>query len=344
MRSENAPTKRPGRPTFSFESAQRALRVNWGIAGTLSELPSHSDQNLRVHVDDGPGFVLRVANAGQNFPFLNTVVELLAKLSNQGLGTQKVVASLDGASVVELADARGHTHLAGVTVWIEGRTLAAHPTRDAHTLRSLGRFIGRLDEAIADCDAPALHRELPWDLGRGAQEIGLHRAGLLADPLFEAAFADHMKRYEPLLQRLPTATVHNDPNDHNVLISSDPKSPEVVGILDFGDAIHSFRVADLAIGAAYAMLGNPTPVNAVRHVVEGYIPVRPLAEIERHLLLPLIRLRLMVSLVLSGRAAELEPDNAYLTTSRAGAWQALAHLSEVDFGQAETQIFERSPQ
>ena len=51
--------------------------------------------------------------------------------------------------------------------------------------------------------------------------------------------------------QLPMATLHGDFNDANILLHGDKW-----GILDVGDCVHSWRVNDLAIGAAYVMVNR----------------------------------------------------------------------------------------
>ena len=48
--------------------------------------------------------------------------------------------------------------------------------------------------------------------------------------------------------------IHDDLNDYNVLVAGSVASADgarVTGIVDFGDMVHSYRVADLAIAGAY---------------------------------------------------------------------------------------------
>jgi len=48
----------------------------------------------------------------------------------------------------------------------------------------------------------------------------------------------------------------------------------------FGDMVRSCLVGDLAVAAAYAMLGKPDPVAAAASIVRGYHRILPLAEDE----------------------------------------------------------------
>src|SRR5207253_966431 len=73
----------------------------------------------------------------------------------------------------------------------------------------------------------------------------------------------------------------------------------VVGLIDFGDMVHSFTVADLAIAIAYAILDRPDPLPAAAAIVRGYHTVRPLVEVEIDALFALVLLRLCASVAVA---------------------------------------------
>ena len=63
--------------------------------------------------------------------------------------------------------------------------------------------------------------------------------------LFETSLA-------PVADELARGVIHSDGNDHNVLVRRvAPWRMEVAGVIDFGDMVHSFRVCEPAIAAAY---------------------------------------------------------------------------------------------
>ena len=71
----------------------------------------------------------------------------------------------------------------------------------------------------------------------------------------------YFRRDGPRFAALRRAVVHNDPNDYNVLVDG-ANGPRVIEILDFGDIVHSYAIADLAIAVAYAVLGKADPLGA----------------------------------------------------------------------------------
>ena len=80
---------------------------------------------------------------------------------------------------------------------------------------------------------------------------------------------------------------------------------EVSGLLDFGDMHHGLLVAEPAVAAAYALLGQEDPLAAAAAVVAGYHAAFPLEEEEIALLFALVGARLAVSVTNSacGRSA-----------------------------------------
>jgi 4-aminobutyrate aminotransferase-like enzyme len=136
-------------------------------------------------------------------------------------------------------------------------------------------------------------------------------------------FAHHVA---PALAALPAQAVHNDANEHNVLVDGD----HVVGLIDFGDLCRAPRVCGLAVAGAYAiagaLAGHRGDPGALGDVVAGYHAVAPLTPGELALLPDLVRTRLAVSIVLAAWQSSRDPGNAYLTVSQDGVRRALQAL------------------
>src|SRR6266536_2524919 len=90
----------------------------------------------------------------------------------------------------------------------------------------------------------------------------------------------------------------------------------VIGLIDFGDMVHSFTVADLAVAIAYAMLNKPDPLAVAAEIVKGYHAEYALIEDEIAALFGLARLRLCVSVCIGAHQRRLRPDDDYLTISQ----------------------------
>ena len=127
--------------------------------------------------------------------------------------------------------------VARVLTWVPGTPWASLPAHDAAALASLGRSVALLDAALADFTHPALDRPLAWnmlaadalrdDARAAADTAASHDAGAGADPRGRAAAvaASVLARFaadvEPALRALPAQAIHNDANDHNVLVDTD---------------------------------------------------------------------------------------------------------------------------
>ena len=120
------------------------------------------------------------------------------------------------------------------------------------------------------------------------------------------------------------SVIHNDANDHNVLVSDDRRA--VSGLLDLGDAVWSVTVNELAVAAAYAALDAPDPLAVISAVLTGFERELALTADESGVVLDLVALRLCTSVALSAHQSSLAPDDPYLTVSEAPAWALLDRL------------------
>jgi 4-aminobutyrate aminotransferase-like enzyme len=88
-------------------------------------------------------------------------------------------------------------------------------------------------------------------------------------------------------------------------------------------------VSELAIAAAYAILGKEDPLEAAAAIVSGYHGAFPLEEAELSVLYALIGARLAVSVTNSAHRKTLKPDDPYVTVSEGPAWEALERLEKI---------------
>jgi 4-aminobutyrate aminotransferase-like enzyme/Ser/Thr protein kinase RdoA (MazF antagonist) len=206
-------------------------------------------------------------------------------------------------AVPRLAGPTEHTgeRTVRLLTWLEGRPWADAPG----DLADLGRTVARIDRALAGFEHPAMRRHHVWDL-RNAPELGIA---------------------VPPVDHLPHQLIHNDANEHNVLVAEDGS---VCGLIDFGDVVWSARVCGLAVAGAYAMQGRADPARAVVPVVRGYHEVAPLREDELAVLFELMLVRLRMSVALAARQHAAAPDNVYLLISQAGVSGTLERLAGED--------------
>jgi Ser/Thr protein kinase RdoA (MazF antagonist) len=324
------------RPVVDAATARAFLHGGWAVDGavTLAPLPSERDRNFAVAVDGLEEFVLKVSNATEPRGILAFQHEGLARLRAVGVPSPEPVPGRDGTVIIDARSPDGTPLLVRLMRWVRGRPLAtlAPDERPPALLVELGAMMGRAATGLHGWDHPAAHRDFQWDPGRGLAVIDAH-APAVTDPRRAALLAAWRARLAPLgdvIPQLPQGVIHNDANDHNVLVAADGST--ITGLLDFGDAVRSAVVCDLSVAAAYAALEAPDPMAVIAAVQRGFEAERPLTSGERAALIDLVALRLATSVALSAHQSTLDPADAYLTVSEAAAWALLERLSSVDRG------------
>jgi 4-aminobutyrate aminotransferase-like enzyme/Ser/Thr protein kinase RdoA (MazF antagonist) len=329
-------------PRFDLASAERLARQHFGIVGHATALTSERDQNFLIAGADGNRIVLKIANALEDRAMLAAQQDALRHLQSRVSTTPRVVSALDRSSIVEVDGENGDRHLLWAITLVPGRPLGIATRRSGALLRDFGRQIATLDLALADFDSAALHREFHWDLAAGRSIVDRYRA-LLEDASVTGPLDELIQRFDtttaPVLDRLPRAAIHNDLNDYNVLVGGwdnvEHYDQRVTGIVDFGDMVHSYRIGDLAIAVAYAVLGASDPLSAAAAIIRGYCEIFTPTDDELHALFGLIVLRLCTSACIAADQLSQQPDNTYLGVSQTAIRELLPRLAAIPFALAE---------
>lgn len=299
-------------------------------------LPGEYDANFEIAAGDGRRFALKVMHPARDPSLVDLQCSALQHLAATAplLPLPRVVLTRSGdlMAVVSIPNEDGGAPVDRI-VWmlsfIDGTPFAEVRPQTDLMLLSLGRTLGAIDRGLTDFSHPRSERDFKWDLSRaGWIEASMAR---IADPvrrtLVERALAMFKARVVPALPRLRRSVIHSDANDYNVLVNAvDAEPREVRSVIDFGDMHLGLTVAEVAIGATYALLGRKDPLEAAALVVRGYHAAYPLEECEVDVVFPLILARLAVSVTNSALRKTLKPDDPYVTISEAPAWKALESL------------------
>ena len=94
-------------------------------------------------------------------------------------------------------------------------------------------------------------------------------------PLLRSVLDAFEREAKPAASSLDKAIIMGDFNDANVILATGSDvlpCDKVVGIIDFGDMVYTWRVNEIAIAMAYAMLSSwslpPLPVETRAHLPE----------------------------------------------------------------------------
>jgi len=329
------------RPGFTVHQAEGIASEIFGVTGRAEPLTSERDQNFHLWDESGRELVLKIASSADRREVLELQNRAMAT-AFQALGSEScpVPQPARTGELISVVDGEdGKTHFVRLLSWVPGRFLAEVRPHSPELLSSLGRFVGKIDLALRDIRDPAAERPLPWNMRLAGDVIERH--------LDEVKESSGRRLVETFLRRfqttvLPAASsmraslIHNDANDWNVLVrrtiagGAASWDLEVGGLIDFGDMLNCWTVADPAIAAAYAVLDKNDPLGAACRVIGGYHSVFPLTDVELQAAFSLIAIRLATSVCLSAHQQAAEPENRYLSVSEQPAWRALEQLVRID--------------
>lgn len=301
-------------------------REVFGVSPTSAQrLDTERDDTFELVTPDGK-LVLKVAHpadAASDLDF-QTAVLGWAQTRDELLPLQRVLPSTDGSLAPTLTDHGGR--VARLFEWLPGELLIDVPPND-NQLRALGGALGRLTRALDGFEHPRMSRPFAWDL---AQFPKLRQ---VLDRFPHDDLREVFRRFDatvaPRLAELPRQVIHNDFNPGNVLVDADAPA-FVTGILDFGDAIHTIRIADVAVALCYQLYPFDRDWSAVQPMLEAYEDRVPLTGAEHEVLKTLVAARFAQRVLINEWLSQFDDDRGRDENFRNGVRAALARLLEED--------------
>ena len=299
----------------------------YGIEATATKLPGEIDDNFLLKTDKGEQYLLKIAHPDttpETIEFQNHLSLHLQDKTNNFL-LPKVIPNKEG-----VFHFFHNNRVVRLISWIPGRPWATIKPKTKALRQQLGRVCGELTTALTGFDHKAAHRFIKWD---AAQLAWIKPYLDLFIPKQKSIVKHFLQLFEELViprsGSLRKSVIQNDFNDYNIIVSDDPLNPQIIGIIDFGDAIYTYTICELAIACTYAMMDLPDPLNAIKEIVSEYHKVFPLTEEEMEVLFPLIGARLLISVTASAINKKEHPDNEYLQISERSAWDLLEKLYQL---------------
>ncbi|MCA1442350.1 aminotransferase [Ensifer sp. IC4062] len=330
------------RPDVSAEEAKRVLSEKYGRSGALTELGSQQDRNYRVDTDDGR-FVLKICRMEYARVELEAQNAALHHLGAKS-GAPKVPAvtsALNGEEIV-VASVRDVAYQFRLLTYLDGPPLTRRKHLPAQTVAELGDLAGRLASALKDFDHPGLERELQWDLQR-AGPVALQLLQTMTDVDLRKRVAEAMvaamRRLQPLMPELRVQAIHQDVTDDNVVSKMEASGrlvPE--GVIDFGDVLKGWLVAELAVTCASLLHHADGDPFFILPAVQSFHAAFPLTDVELKALWPLIVARAGILVASTEQQLEIDPDNAYVRGNAAHEREILDVALSVPFGLMEQAI------
>ncbi|MDF8332807.1 phosphotransferase [Novosphingobium cyanobacteriorum] len=275
-------------------------------------MTTERDENFCVRSVHGE-FVLKVFAPETPGPEADMLCAVLRHLEARApdLSVPRLAKSAKGEDYVRVAGGNAEERLTVLYTFLPGTPLM-DVARSEVQARACGELAGRLGLALRDFAHPAMHRRLIWDLRR------VPDLAAIADTLRQVPFADFvlpfMDRFPrdtaPMLETMPRQFVHNDLNARNVIVASDD-SQRIAGIIDFGDALHTARVCDVAVGMIGQMASPATAQAMTQAFLDGYQSAVELTPEERAILPRLVAARVVQNVVMTTHYREKNEDSGH---------------------------------
>ncbi len=306
--------------------AEKITTELYGFQTKAKALVGEYDENFHLVSNQGE-FILKIMHPQTQLEMIDLQISALEHLAKKApeLCAPKALRSKSNKTIETIQTPEG-PRLVWLVSYIPGKLYADVKPHDAKLLGSLGSVLAQFDKALLDFEHPAAKRDLKWDLSK-AGWITNHLEAI-SNSSQRQQIEGILKNYQdiqPLFSQVRSSVVHNDANDYNILV----ENHQVKSLIDFGDMLYTPTINNLAIAAAYALMGQDNPIEALAAMVKGYHAVLPLSETELELLFRLIQTRLAVSVTNSAIQKQLRPDDPYVVISEKPAWDLLEKLSKI---------------
>ena len=314
------------------QQAEKIAYKLFGVSGKAYALPGELDFNFRIKIENEAGYILKISRPDEAVNYLEFQQELLQYIEKHGIDliAPKVIKDLEGHSISEFVDDYKKVRKVRLLTWISGR-LWSEVNPQLNDLRySLGQQCGLLTKALQGFEHQVANRSLDWDIaGSLWTKNHLHLFDNEEQKII-SFFQKKFERAQKAYTQLRKSVVHNDANDNNLIVSTELIRPKVKAAIDYGDAMHTQVINDLAISAAYAIMHHNDPLAAAVPLVKGYHSTFSLQETELEHLYVAIAMRLVITVTKSAINKIKEPHNTYLLISEKPAWELLKKWMSID--------------
>ncbi|MDB5524209.1 MAG: aminotransferase class-III family protein, partial [Rhizobium sp.] len=303
------------RPDVTVDDAALIFRDHYRLQGKIVELGSQQDRNFRIDMGVRR-YVLKICHAAYRTVELeaqNAAMKHLAEIPG-GVVVPNAIAAISGAEIMTI-DIGGQPCHVRLLDYLEGAPLTARKFLPEISVAALGDICGRVAKGLEDFDHPGLDRQIQWDL-RQAVPIAAAMLSAVPDEMMISRITAAMEAadrfVQPLAAELRMQPIHHDISDDNVVANPDADgNPIAFGVIDFGDLMQGWLVADLAVCCAALLHHSGGDPFVILPAVKAFQNVHPLNIAELKALWPLVVQRAGV-LVASGEyQLALEPDNDY---------------------------------
>jgi 4-aminobutyrate aminotransferase-like enzyme/Ser/Thr protein kinase RdoA (MazF antagonist) len=322
-------------PAVTPARAREIAATHFGMEADVDPLGSQQDANFLLRGPSGePVGVLKIANPAFSRAELEAQDGAAAFIA-AGEDIRTAVNVAPDAADSGIADVNGF--LARIIRYLPGGTLSGERYLRPAQVAALGDLAGRTCRALASFDHPGVDRVLQWDLRharRTVEVLAVHISDPHRRQAVEAAATAAWQVIDGLACDLPVQVIHGDITGDNVVCADGVPD----GLIDFGDLMRSWTVAELAVTVATLLRHEGSEPAATLPAIEAFHAVRPLSPAEVAALWPLVVLRAAVLVVSGIHQSAIDADNAYAASALDLEWRIFERANEVPLDVMTAQI------
>ena len=311
-------------PNFSVKDIVKYLLINFDLSGKVTNLYSDRDQNFLIQSKSNQKFILKISNPAEQPEILElqNKATLFIRSREPNLGIPLQIGE------IKEFNKNGKIYFIRLVEYLDGQFLKDSLVGNA-AHEKLGEFLGKLSLSLNGFSHPVADREFEWDVrATGLIKSRLDYLKSKSDKKTVTHFLNEYKNNVlPIAIELKMAVIHNDGNDHNILVD---ENGETTGIIDFGDMVYSYQAAEPAVCMAYLGLEKEDAFTPMAQILKGYHSCFSLNNSELKSIIYLVCIRLCISVTMSAWRMKLFPENKYLSVSQKLAWNLLRKLENED--------------
>tara|TARA_B110000438_G_scaffold69268_1_gene69521 strand:+ start:43 stop:1047 length:1005 start_codon:yes stop_codon:yes gene_type:complete len=311
-------------PNFSNNEIKDILFSYYKIKANSKLLFSDRDQNFLIIDSFAKKYILKVSNSSESIDYLKlqSQTTLLIQSNDSDLRVPNLIDDIKSIKK------DGIIYFIRLLKFIEGKFLKDIILNDDSYFK-LGEFLGRLDISLDQVNHKFKNTNFYWDV-RTIDLIKL-RLTFIDNENDKKTIRYFLDAYKTNVEindlKLRKMFIHNDGNDQNILVD---RKGNFNGIIDFGDMVYSYQVAEPAVCMAYVALGKSESYRPMANVLKGYHSKFPLKNIELEAAIYISCIRLCISVTMAAWRTKLFPSNKYLLVSQHQAWNFLRKMRDED--------------
>lgn len=256
----------------------------------IEKLQGFYDENFAITTATRKKYFLKIYRVDK-LPSIIFQIDFMAFCSRQGLPVAEIIATKTGKKYFQFRNTYGI-----MQKFIKGRHLSE--TTTPKLIREAGIILGKLHTITKNTKFHGgCWKKYVWDLAQFNLAVNHYKTikqnlnteiNLLIKPII-----DNWKNNKKEITKLRKGIIHGDFHGWNLLIDNN----NIVAIIDFGDAIHSYYLADVAIAMAEICLRNEKKIESAKIFLKGYLKFFNLTRNEWQLLLLFVQMRVCSTLI-----------------------------------------------